>query len=46
MGRNSRELTIQVSKKASPSGWGMLPSTIDIAVFCLYFYSFSLSLLK
>lgn len=42
-GEDSRELRIQVSKKASPSVWRMLPSTICLALFCLYFYSFSLS---
>lgn len=40
-GEDSRELTIQVSKKASPSVWGRLPSTIYLALFCLCFYSFS-----
>lgn len=43
-GKDSRELTTQVSEKASPSVQGMLPNTtLYLALFCLYFYSFSLS---
>lgn len=35
-GEDSTELTIQVSKKASPSVWGMLPSTIFLALLCTF----------
>lgn len=33
-GEDSRELTIWVSRKASPSVWEMLPSTIYLALLC------------